>query len=524
MHFRHLYLLGNLWTATQCISATFIYWALVNRPMDCIFRPQLEFILKRGTGIKACLFDLESKQIVSNLIPCSQFQDNNFFYFDYITNRNRTAVEGMVCVVIVRPSSLKSIIEELACPFYGSYIILFTSQIDPFALDILANADIKSLVSEVHEINLDLYKQAPYLYTTNSEKYKRVLDGLVSCLLSLEIHPGIKVFDENATADLSHPVAGTSLDDVQGQDGDRTLVHLARDLDAKCKQFSFKKRGTVVLLKRNFDLITPLMYDWHYQSMIYEHLAADNSLVTVNQKEYPLSDAFFCRNRFLEIATVGENIKAMVGEIDRAQARMAGRDFEEIEESMALKATAEVHLCIYNSLISECISNKALSEYENEVLCDKGRVDIKGVISQLSDAQALKLILIYFLRWVRDWEDASKEFPKFRPQILRFYRSYRPKNFAYKNAFDTGLDVKLGYISPLKRMVRHLIQRRVREGALADITAGSRDVSPIVIYIEGGITMKEYREVLQCGEELKVEVIFIGSEITNSQKLLRRIL
>lgn len=478
--------------------------------MDGMFRPQLEFILKRGAGMKACLFDLESKQMVSNLIPRSLFQDNDFFYFDYITNRNRTAVEGMTCVIIVRPSSLKSIIEELASPFYGNYVVLFTSQIDPFALDILASADIRSLVSEVHEINLDLYRQGPSLYTTNSERYRRVLDGLASSLLSLEIHPSIKVLDEKDSPGVCN---------AQGPDG-RTLLHLARDLDARCRQHDFERRGIMVLLKRSFDLITPLMYDWHYQPMIYEHLSVDNSLVKIAHGEHLLNDAFFHRNRFAEISTVGESIRAMVGEISKTQ---AGISIGGIEESMSLKAAAEAHLHIYNTLIDECISCKAASEYENRILCSRDRVNIKDAVSKMNDSQALKLILIHFLRWVKDWEEASKEFPRFRAQILRFHERHGPRNFVYRNTFDTELDVKLGYVSPLKRIVRHLILRKIRDGALVGINGEIGDVSPVVVYVEGGVTMKEYREVMMCGEELKTEVILIGSEIVNTRKILEKV-
>lgn len=490
--------------------------------MDYLFYSQIEFILKRGKGVKACLFDSESKQIISNLIPLSQFQDNDFFYFDYITNKNRTVVEGMECVVIVRPSSLKAVIEELACPFYGTYIIIFTSQIDPFSLEILANADLKSIITEVHEINADLFKQCSRLYTTNSEKYKRVLDGLSSVVLSLEISPNIKVFDESLFEGYTGP--SDSQAELLNKANDKNLKHVGRELKNKSEQYNFQRKGTFLLLGRNFDLVTPLVYDWQYQAMIYEHLEADNSLVKINQKEFSLNDTFFSNNKFVEIATVGENIKETIKTIDKSQLKLANHNFEDVEESILMKSKMECHLNIYNTLISECLKSKSLSEYENEIICSKEKVDLKSLVGSLETTQALKLLLVYFLKWIKNWDESSKEFPKFRSQILKYQEIFKPRNFCYKNNFNNEIDIKLGYISPLRRIIKHVVHKKLKENALINVNDEVKDVSPIIIYIEGGVTMREYREAMQCEQEYKVDIVVVGTEIINSSTILKKIL
>lgn len=470
--------------------------------MESLFYPQVEFILKRGAGIKACLFDPESKQMISNLIPLSVFRDNGFFYFDYLTNKNRTKVDGMCCVVVLRPVNLKMLLEEIVCPFYSNYIILFTTQIDPFVLEIMANTDIHSVISEVHEINLDLYRQASYLYTTNSFAYKRSFDALFSLLLSLEISPAILALNENASK--------------ENANADENIVNFGKDLCSKISQFNFQKKGTLVLLKRNFDLITPLLYDWHYFPMINEHFSLENSIIKVNNRDYLLNDAFFNNNKFKQIADVGEEIKAFIKEVEKN--KLGIDDFEEIQDAITQKATAEIHLSIYNKIINEAIGLQHVSEIENQVLVNKG-ANISSLIESLGDSNALKVLLIYFLKCVKNWDECSKAFPKFRTDILKFYEKYRPLDYCYKHGFNTEVDIKLGYTSPLKRIVKHLVFNRLKDNSFIRFGT-AEDTTPLIIYIEGGITLREYREVCECAREYKIEIVLIGNEVLNSSKML----
>lgn len=466
--------------------------------MDSLFSSQINFILKRGTGIKACLFDSDTKQIISNLIPLSLFQDSGFFYFDYLTNKNRTKVNGLSCVVILRPTNLKLLLEELVSPFYTSYIILFTSQVDPFALEIMANSDIHSVVSEIHEINLDLCKQAPNLYTTSIQTYKGCVDSILSTLLSLEISPAILTFDDNIDNTKS-----SEKTDIKG------IKYLGKDLSSKIGLFNFKQTGTLVLLKRSFDLITPLLYDWHYHAMINEHFKIENSLVAVNGKNVLLSNSFFASNMFKQISEVGDNIKTLLKEVEKNKLEIT--DFGEIQESINQKAVAETHLSIYNKIINEAMPLQHSSEVENEVLQNKD-YDIAGAIEGMEYKAALKLLLLYFLKYVKNWDECSKQYPKYRGDIMKFYDEYKPRNYCYKHGFNTEIDIKLGYTTPLKRIIKHIALDKLKENSFTRLSFSSSN-SPIIIYIEGGVTLKEYREALQVANEYKVEVILISDKI-----------
>ncbi|KAM0680177.1 vacuolar protein sorting-associated protein 45 [Glugoides intestinalis] len=259
----------------------------------------------------------------------------------------------------------------------------------------------------------------------------------------------------------------------------------------------------------NFDLITPLLYDWHYHTMINEHFKLENSLVAVNGKSVLLSNTFFISNMFKQISEVGDNIKTLIKEVEKNKLEIA--DFGEIQESINQKAIAETNLCIYNKIINEAMPLQKISEIENDILLNKD-YDISKAIEDMEYKAALKMLFLYFLKYMKNWEESSKRYPKYRGDLMKFYEAYKPKNYCYKHGFNTEVDIKLGYVTPLKRIIKHIALDKLKENSFTRLSFSSSN-SPILIYIEGGVTLKEYREAQQAANEYKVEVILISDKI-----------
>ncbi|KAI4292019.1 vacuolar protein sorting-associated protein 45 [Pancytospora philotis] len=493
--------------------------------MDLVFKRQFDFILSRGQGAKACLFDHETKQLISNVIPYSRFQDHDYFYFDLIENKNRVPISDISCVVVLRAENLRLLIEELSSPFYGSYCVLFTNQIDPFALEILANADTKCVVREVHEIFLDLARQSSFLYTVGSTRHRRVADGLYSLLMSLEIAPVIKHMDEGPaeSGERLRLDAGSELDASAPSRPGSSLVLLAKELGARVLQHNFRRQGTVLLLRRSFDMVTPLLYDWHYQALIKEHLDYDNSVVRTGGKEYGVSDAFFEANKFSDIHSVGASVKAMIQVLERNRVKISNHEFEDIEEKAAHSLMVETHLSIYNAVLEKCMRNKDGCEMEMAAL--RGAVpNLEQCAGVLSEQQQLKLLLLYFTRHVKDWEEESQRYPRLRDALLHFLDRCAPLDYPYKPILNSAVDVKLGYEPPIKKIVKHAILNKLRQGAFVGPSAEGTDTAPIIVYIEGGITMCEYREVMKYAAEIKREVYLVADRIITYKDILNLIL
>ncbi len=483
---------------------------------DLLFKEQIDFILSLGEGVKVCLFDDETKEYVSNLISFSQFQEHDFFYFNYITNKSRIAINNVYCIVIIQPKNLKCLVEELSDPFYGKYIILFTNQIDPFVLEIIANADSKCLVSEIYEIYLDVLKECDFLYIIKGEKNKKLLDGISSLIIALEIDPVVQFLN---TSDSKNTVITES-----------KFYNLGIDLINRLKQYNFKSKGTVVLLKRSFDVITPLVYDWHYQSLINDHLGLKNGLVTVNEKDYFLNDLFYNENKFQDIHYVGNQIKTELKELEKNKIKITNYEFEDIEEKAIQSMIVETHLKIYDMLIEECMKNKKFSEAQmtliKELKINNSLVTIdnlKMLIEDFDESKQLILILIYFIKNVNNWENESQKFKKFSTQLLKFYNEFHPFNWPYKPKFCNNKDIKLSYEPPIKRLVRHLILNKIKSGLLTSINKDCSHSGPLVIYIEGGITITEYREAILEAAKFDCTLYLVSNCLLNSKSILKRI-
>ncbi|KAI5171441.1 vacuolar protein sorting-associated protein 45 [Pancytospora epiphaga] len=478
--------------------------------MDLLFKKQTDFILSRGKGIKACLFDEETKQSIGNIIPYSKFQDNDFFYFDFLGNRNRIPISDISCVVIIRSDSLKILIDELTTPCYKSYVVLFTNQIDPFILEILANSDVKCLITEIHEIYLDLYRESTNLYTVRSSRYKRVLDGLYSLIMTKEIIPNI-LYD---------------LEIEEKKPGENSLMSLGRELEMRAKQYNFKRLGTVVLLKRGFDLITPLLFDWHYQALMYEYLDCKNGVVKLNGREYSISDPFFEKNKFNNIHTVGDNIRDLIKELERNKVKISNYEFEDIEEKAAHSLMVETHLTIYNKILELCMKNKKQSETEYYTVKGESNNNIENNLKETDEKVGLKFALLNFIKKVNlnDWEEESKKCLKQRQALQYFREKYCPRDYPYKPTFRQGVDIKLGYEPPLKKMAKHIILNKLKGNSLNRIGEENGGLQgPIIFYVEGGVTMCEYREVSSLSEELKSEIIIVSDKIINYNNIIEEI-
>lgn len=513
---------------------------------DMLFKEQIDFILNLGEGVKACLFDFETKDYISNLISFSKFQEHDFFYFSYITNKYRISLNDIFCIVIIKPSNLKNLVEELSNPCYGKYIILFTNQIDPFVLEIIAKADAKCVVDKIYEIYLDVAKESNFLYLTNSTKYKNVLDGLSSIIFSLKINPCIKHIQEietrksnklesnsdetiivNDKTNVNKPKHNSNTRDINST---INFVNLKNDLVNRAKQYNFTKEGNILFLKRNFDLFTPLVYDWHYQALINHHLEFKNNVVKINNKDFFLNDKFFEKNKFCNIHYIGDEIKKELKELKKNKIKISNHEFEDIEEKAAHSMIVDTHLNIYDALIKDCMQNKNFSEDVMTLIRDTKLSNtsvtfenIEALVEKYDEEQQLVLYLLFFLKKGKNWEEESKKVGKFNDILLEFKEKYEPINYPYKPTFYDNRDIKLAYEPPLKKLIKHILLNKVRAGMFQEMGKEFCDSNILIIYIEGGITMTEYREAMIQANELNCVLYLISDCILDRKNIIQDI-
>lgn len=465
--------------------------------MDKLFQIQKNFILNFVSGIKVCLCDSRTMALLSSTIPHSLFQVHDFFLFDYIHQR-RSPIDNVSCVVVITPSSLKDLVSELSAPSYSRYFILFTGRIEPYVLEIIANSDSRSVVEQVHEIYIDALMQYDYLYLTENSTHLCELESLTSILMSLEITPQFV---------------------TQGDE----FVNLANDLKFRCEEHNFCRTGIVVLLKRGFDTISPLLHDWHYQAAVEEHIEPEAGIIQMDGMKYTIRDEFFTRNRFRDIHTVGEDLKRVLAELEENKKRIENHEFEEIKEKARHALCANTHLKLHTAVVSACMERKGSSDAEIKMLID-GPLDIISQLKEKDIEEKILLLLLYFSRYVTDWEKESLRFPNERDAIMKFYRMFNPSKHIHKPVFAPGIDHKLGYEPYLKKIFKQIINGQKLHQPLSYLARSHEATGPIIIFIEGGIAMNEYRSVTEYARKHNKTVYFLSDKIFRIRSVLNYIM
>ncbi|ADM11748.1 putative vacuolar protein sorting-associated Sec1-like protein [Encephalitozoon intestinalis ATCC 50506] len=458
---------------------------------DDLLSKKIDEILEMGEGVKALLFDEDTKIILSNIIPHSRFLENDYFLFDNIMNKRREKIQGITCMAVIRPESIRWLIEEVANPFYERYIVLFTNQMDSLMLEILATSDIYCVISEVHEIYIDFFRQDDFLYTFHRAKTsnqvspsirKRTLDGLFSLIMNLGGVPAIKV-----------------------QVGDKLLLEDADSLNTRLMSLGSKQGGTLIILDRTFDIYTPLLYEWRYQSLLYEHADYENGVVQIGKKSYSVvDDSFFNASKFKDIYEVSEDIKGLIKKAEFKKKKLHDFVFDDLEENTKISRQLEAHLSQHGYVMRACLRLKDLSETEMNILknnrTSKEEVGEYLTRKDISIMERSKLLIIYSLRNKRNPNDEAKKYPDLIEEVESFTRRYSigasiPRCYGYR--FHDGIDVKLGYQPAIKRIARHWWTSRLDDRYFLEIRESENPMDYMIVYVRGGVTYSEYRALYE---------------------------
>ncbi len=452
-----------------------------------IYITKLKKVLAKGSGIKVALFDARAKSVLGNVIPHSLFLEHSYFLFDVIGSQ-RSKMGQVTCSVFLEPASIPLLINELRDPCYESYFVYTLNTISDDELSLIASADTACVVREIYEIYVDVHQLDTHLFVL--EPAMCPMDDLAVCakrLCSLLKTIGVK------PAIQTHPCT-------------RDLAPLISDLMG-----GFDGKGAcMLLLDRSMDMITPLLYEWRYQAMIYEYLEYHNGLVKVFNRTFSLfNDKFFDENKFCEISKVSESLRVCTAEMQNR--RPAATSFLE-DKTQGL----ETHLNIHNFILKECIKNAAAANAEYACI----NRDLLPCDTFLNDRDApfdkkTKLFLVYLHSIGYQFDLAREEM--LNDKILRLYPEYIEAVAAYssyaskwvgkryKHKFAPGIDPKLGYVPAVCRTVRKLLEKRlpgfeVLDGEIADS-------ANVVVYIRGGITYSEYHGILNQIKRANVYVV-----------------
>ncbi|KAF7683307.1 Vacuolar protein sorting-associated protein 45 [Astathelohania contejeani] len=451
-----------------------------------IYNDILNGILSKGEGLKVLLLDDESKQIISNMLSHSKLLDNDFFLFEMIKNKKRKKMSNISCVVIIRPTSIKELIEEISDPYYDEYIVLSTNYLSEDVISDMAKADVYCVVKEIYEIYIDVYRLDDGLFSVSSGvDENRIIDGIFSFFHSMNTAPMIKVMT-----------------------GSDSLQNIGEMLSKRLKNINFDQNSELIMIDRRFDMLTPLVYEWRYQAMAYEYLNYTNGIIKIQDKPFSvIDDEFFRAHRFKDINSVTESLTKTIKQLEKMQSQITSHDKKEIPNE-----SIEAHIRIHKAIINECIKNKELSEIEMSIISGNNHHQLGFILKDTSIEyqKRLKLLLIYLIRnsLIEIPLEIKKELhPKcvteYRKSVQKFFTKYNPgKQTKYNSVINTKVDIKLGYKPAIASIVKDVLINRKRHLKFFKMINNQiperknlQDSKKIVFYFHGGMTLSEYRVI-----------------------------
>lgn len=448
-----------------------------------IYMPKLLKLLKKGEGIKVGLFDERSKLVIGEIVPHSLFLDHDFFLLQDL-KAARQKMGRVICILFAERSSIPDIIKELKDPRYEVYFINMLNNLEDPDLERIAAADTMNLVKEICEININCICVDIGLVVLQSAFMENMTDSdicskLAGLLSTLGIMPTIYHTKE--------------------------LVDTATQL-SKIVIPSDHKPGRVLMIDRSIDMVAPLVYEWRYQSMIYEYMQYENGLVTLDNHKYSIfNDELFEKTKFLEINKVPEVINSF------NRNKHKNRNIEKGVEQL------ETHLVVTNYILERCFQNSEISEVEFECLKNDFSRFEKKMESNLSKEAKIKLLLIYLHAKSCDFKPGADmlnnkymaKFPDYLCYVDRYCQyaqQYAGKKSKIK--WDTDVDVKLSLIPEIPRFVKKFVNNKNLNLNIIGNTTGINNLD--IIYIKGGISYAEYRMIIELvGYKVQIVSDFI---------------
>lgn len=409
-------------------------WIFVSRKMD-IYRAVKNYLNRMISvadgSMKVLMLDQETLKIVSVVCSMSEIMRYDVYLIERI-DAPRESLEHLRCICFLRPTkeNINFLSKELRKPNYFSYHLFFSHSITKQLLKQLAEADENELVVEVQEYFADFIPLSPFLFeldipiSLNESRdlktgvLNRSTDGLTSVLLALKKCPIIRY--QNASE-----VARQLAESIRSFISRETVI------------FDFKQSEPVpvlLILDRRQDTVTPLLSQWTYEAMVHELIGITQNRVSLSRapnvkselKEIILSrefDEFYRTNQFSNFGDIGQSIKQLVENFQKASKSVDTKNLESIgdlkrflENFPAFRKTSgtvDTHVTLMSEL-SRIVKEHALleiSEVEQELVCrDNHSSIISRIKSLISDprillSDALRLVLLYALRYSKQKQE-----------------------------------------------------------------------------------------------------------------------
>ena len=543
----------------------------------------IESMISNVKDMKAIIFDNETQVIFSLEFSKSLALKQEIFLFENIDKIQSDQKLNLNGIFFIRPTqqNLEYLKNILKSSNFKEINLFFTNQLTDDYLKKLAENDINTQVKNVQEIYLDYYIINSNIFHLNIEScicnldmtpmekwnqydtqmYERIYQGLISSCLSNRMKPLIK------------SVKGSFLCQKLGK---KLAAFFEDNYEFIRKECGQHFNGILLLYDRKEDPISPLINQWTYQAQLHEILGIKNNVIELKKgndnakpEKFVISDVeaidkFYSKYKLADYGTVATAVQQeadkLKNENDLLNKESSIEELRKIIDQLPEKKKESMAITKHYKLfysISEYVTKHKLmelSKLEQDISVNDNRKEqFNQIVQIISDPKVqhldkCKLYLLYMLKYendssvnnlknkmiendLGDWVKYGDALIKYAGRQRRNLDCFQDKDIFSKgkkfimNAFGQGNEnVFMQHISYLNGIVERMLKGKSKDNETININNNSGmnepKVNNLIIFVFGGITFEETRDLTLLGNQLGVNIICGGTNVVNSKSFL----
>ena len=482
----------------------------------------------------------QNLEYLKNILKSSTFKEVNLFFTNQLTDDY---------IKKLAESDINMQVKNLQEIYLDFYII---------------NSNVFHLNIESCICNLDMTPMEKW-NQYDTQMYERIYQGLISACLSNRMKPLIKSVKGSFLCQKLGKKLGTFFDDNN---------------DFIRKECGQNFNGVLLLYDRKEDPISPLINQWTYQAQLHEILGIKNNVLEIKKgteglitnakpEKYVISDVesidkFFSKYKFADYGTVATAVQQEADKLKNDNEQLNKESsIEELrkiidqlpekkKESMAITK----HYKLFYSISEYVTKHKLmdLSKLEQDIsVNDNKKEQFNQIVQIISDPNVqhldkCKLYLLYMLKYendssvnnlknimiekeLGDWVKYGEALINYAGRKKRNLDCFQDKDILSKgkkfilNAFGQGNEnAFMQHISYLNGIVERMLKGKNKDNELVNINYNSGNNEPklnnIIVFVFGGITFEEVRDLSMLGKQLGVNIICGGTNVVNSKSFL----
>ena len=365
---------------------------------------------EKHPGWKVLIVDDASMKVISAAVGMYEIMERKITIVESI-DKKRAPFPDMAAMYLLEPKkkSVAKLIDDFSGDkiLYGdSVFIYFLGRLSDFLLDLIKNCkELLRRVKGLVEINIDFLAKEERAFTLDmrsaftsihtkkgSQVETKIADRLVTVCATLNEYPHIRFPESSSVGTKVAKLFHKKMDEFVAQNP--SWWYHGGPSKSSSTGTSKNERGTLLLLDRANDCLTPLMHDFTYQSMVHDLLKMDGDRITYQAdsssdsktseaKDVLLDerDNLWVEIRGKHIAAVIETLSSRIREIMNSSSgknltgKTGGGNMSLSQMASALKALPE-----YKEVMSKLsqhmhLSHECMDVFKKENLLDLSELE-----------------------------------------------------------------------------------------------------------------------------------------------------